>query len=75
MRLEHHNPTVGLLLCTSANERTVRYAVDASTSPMAVSGYRYTELPSDEQAALPAETELLDVVTTALGPNHDQPNE
>jgi len=66
LALEHHNPTIGLLLCTSSNERTVRYALDASTSPMAISGYRYAELPEDEQAALPAETELLDVVASAL---------
>lgn len=65
LRREHHNPTVGLLLCTSANERTVRYALDASTSPMAVSGYRYADLPLDEQQVLPAESELLEVVAGA----------
>jgi hypothetical protein len=30
---------------------------------MAVAGYRYTELSLAEQAALPGEQELLDVVT------------
>jgi len=71
---DHHNPTVGLLLCTSSNESTVRYSLDASTSPMAVSGYSYNELPQDEQAALPADTDLLDVVATALNSTDDAPN-
>ena len=46
VRLEHHAPTVGLLLCATRNERTVRYALARSTSPMAVAGYRYNELPA-----------------------------
>ena len=33
---------------------------------MAVAGYSYTELPRTEQAALPGEKELLEVVTHAL---------
>ena len=45
VRLEHHAPTVGLLLCATRSERTVRYALARSTSPMAVAGYRYSELP------------------------------
>ena len=66
VRLEHHAPTVGLLLCATRNERTVRYALARSTSPMAVAGYRYNELPPAEQAALPAEAELVDAVSAAL---------
>lgn len=66
LRRAHHNPTVGLLLCSSRNEQTVRYALDRATSPMAVAGYRYTELPPAEQAALPGEQELLDIVTHAF---------
>lgn len=62
----HHAPTVGLLLCTDRNERTVRYALGRSTSPMAVAGYRYDELPADEQAALPDEAELVEAVGDAL---------
>jgi predicted nuclease of restriction endonuclease-like (RecB) superfamily len=68
LRRDHHQPTVGLLLCAGRNERTVRYALSRSTSPMAVAGYRYTELPPAEQAALPGETELLEIVTHALDP-------
>src|SRR5215213_6146120 len=66
VRLEHHAPTVGLLLCATRNERTVRYALARSTSPMAVAGYRYSELPAAEQAALPGEAEIVDAVSATL---------
>lgn len=62
----HHAPTVGLLLCATRNERTVRYTLSRSTSPMAVSGYRYSELPAAERAAMPGEDALVDVVAHAL---------
>jgi YhcG PDDEXK nuclease domain len=60
------NETVGLLLCTAKNERIVRYALGRSTSPMAVAGYRYTELPESERALLPGEAELVEVVEAAV---------
>jgi predicted nuclease of restriction endonuclease-like (RecB) superfamily len=66
LRRPGHNETVGLLLCTVKNERIVRYALGRSTSPMAVSGYRYTELPDDERLLLPGEAELTAVVDAAV---------
>jgi predicted nuclease of restriction endonuclease-like (RecB) superfamily len=66
VRLAHHAPTVGLLLCATRNERTVRYSLARSTSPMAVAGYRYSELPAAERAAVPGEDALVDVVAEAL---------
>jgi predicted nuclease of restriction endonuclease-like (RecB) superfamily len=66
LRLPGHNETVGLLLCTAKNDRIVRYALGRSTSPMAVSGYRYTELPETEQQVLPGETELVELVEAAV---------
>lgn len=66
LRRDHHQPTVGLLLCAARNERTVRYALARTASPMAVAGYRYTELPPAEQAVLPGEAELIEIVTRAL---------
>lgn len=58
--------TIGLLLSTSRNERVVRYALGRSTSPLAVAGYRYTELGPAEQAILPAEHELFQVVADVV---------
>jgi predicted nuclease of restriction endonuclease-like (RecB) superfamily len=66
MRRTHHAETVGILLCTARSDRMVRYALGHSTSPMAVAGLRYNELPAGERSVLPPEDELLAVVTEAL---------
>jgi predicted nuclease of restriction endonuclease-like (RecB) superfamily len=66
LRRAHHSATIGLLLCSAKNDSTVRYALNASTSPMAVAGYRYTELPEVEQAVLPTEDALLEIVAHAF---------
>jgi YhcG PDDEXK nuclease domain len=68
----HHAPTIGLLLCATRNERTVRYALSRSTSPMAVAGYRYHELPAAERAAVPDEHILVDAVDAAIDQFDDQ---
>lgn len=53
-----HNDTVGILICGSKNEHTVRYALGRSDSPMAISTYTYESLPPAEQDALPGAEEL-----------------
>ena len=56
-RRPEHRPTVGLLLCTSRNEQTVRYALRGTSSSVAV--VEYAGLPANEQAALPADAALV----------------
>jgi predicted nuclease of restriction endonuclease-like (RecB) superfamily len=63
LRVESHAPTVGILICGSRNEHTVRYALSRAGSPMAVSTYTYESLPPAERSALPRDEEL----TAALG--------
>ncbi|MHA7146749.1 PDDEXK nuclease domain-containing protein [Arthrobacter sp. TmT3-37] len=58
LRREAHNDTVGILICGSKNDHTVRYALGRSESPMAVSTYTYETLPAAERRALPAADEL-----------------
>lgn len=53
---------MGILVCGSHKDHTVRYALNQAGSPMAVSSYTYETLPSSEKAALPSENDL----TTAL---------
>jgi predicted nuclease of restriction endonuclease-like (RecB) superfamily len=53
MRLPAHNPTVGILICGSRNDHTVRYSLGQSSSPLAVSTYTYDTLPAEERTALP----------------------
>lgn len=54
LKLEHHEPTVGILVCGSKHEPTVRYALDAAAQPVAVASYTYENLPEAEKASLPS---------------------
>ncbi len=59
LRREHHNETIGILICGTKNDRSVRYSLGRSTSPMAVAAYTYDKLPSAEQKLLPDEGHLV----------------
>ena len=59
LRREHHNETIGILICGTKNDRSVRYSLGRSTSPMAVAAYTYDKLPAAEQRALPNEGNLV----------------
>ncbi|MCZ2404458.1 DUF1016 family protein [Paenarthrobacter sp. Z7-10] len=65
LRLPRQAPTVGILVCGSRNERTVRYALDGSAQPLTVTSYTYEALPADERATLPSPS----AITAAL--EHD----
>lgn len=54
LRLPRRAPTVGILVCGSRNERTVRYALDGAAQSLTVTSYAYEALPVDEQATLPS---------------------
>ena len=58
MKREFHNETVGILICGSKNDHTVRYSLGRSTSPMAVSAYTYEQLPDQDKAMVPGEDQL-----------------
>jgi predicted nuclease of restriction endonuclease-like (RecB) superfamily len=47
-------PTVGILVCGSKHDPTVRYALDGSSQPIAVTSYTYDTLPAKEREALPS---------------------
>jgi predicted nuclease of restriction endonuclease-like (RecB) superfamily len=53
LRRDHHNETIGILICGSKNDRSVRYSLGRATSPMAVASYTYDALPSDVRQGLP----------------------
>lgn len=65
LRLPRQAPTVGILVCGSRNERTVRYALDGSAQPLTVTSYTYEALPADEKETLPSPA----AITAAL--EHD----
>ncbi|WP_211882923.1 PDDEXK nuclease domain-containing protein [Pseudarthrobacter albicanus] len=59
LRRDHHNETIGILICGTKNDRSVRYSLGRSTSPMAVAAYTYDNLPPAEQQALPNEGHIV----------------
>ena len=59
LRRDHHNETIGILICGTKNDRSVRYSLGRSTSPMAVAAYTYDKLPPAEQKSLPDEGHLV----------------
>ncbi|MET3176402.1 UNVERIFIED_ORG: putative nuclease of restriction endonuclease-like (RecB) superfamily [Arthrobacter sp. UYCu721] len=59
LRRDHHNETIGILICGTKNDRSVRYSLGRSTSPMAVAAYTYDKLPPAEQQALPNEGHIV----------------
>jgi predicted nuclease of restriction endonuclease-like (RecB) superfamily len=59
LRRDHHNETIGILICGTKNDRSVRYSLGRSTSPMAVAAYTYDKLPQAEKQALPDEGHIV----------------
>ncbi|WP_211880082.1 PDDEXK nuclease domain-containing protein [Pseudarthrobacter albicanus] len=53
LRREAHADTVGILICGSKNDHTVKYSLGRSSSPMAVAAYTYDALPADVRKELP----------------------
>lgn len=53
LRRKSHAETVGILICGSKNDHTVRYSLGRTTSPMAVASYTYDALPVAVRQDLP----------------------
>lgn len=59
VRKPHENPTIGILLCKSANKAFVEYVIRDYTNPMGVATYKTAEDMSDElRKALPDMDEM-----------------
>ena len=63
-----HAATLGLLLVAGRNEQLVRYALSATSAPVAVADYTYDALPADTRAALPSLEELAAALDPGLLP-------
>jgi predicted nuclease of restriction endonuclease-like (RecB) superfamily len=68
LRRPFHYDTVGILICGSKNDHTVRYSLGRATSPMAVAAYTYDQLPPADRQMVPAE----DQITAALDAMPDE---
>jgi predicted nuclease of restriction endonuclease-like (RecB) superfamily len=70
-RPDRHAPTIGLLLVAGRNEQIVRYALSASSAPLAVADYTYDTLPPDARAALPTAAQLAAALDPSTLPRAD----
>lgn len=57
IKMPEDNPTIGLLLCKTADEVIVEYSLRSKTKPIGVAEYRHT-LPTELRLELPAEDDL-----------------
>ncbi len=67
-RNEHHNETIGILICASKNDHTVRYSIGRATSPMAVASYSYEIFPAEVRKELPIADRRTAALDWADGP-------
>jgi len=65
-RPEVHAPTLGLLLVAGRSEQLVRYALSASSAPVAVADW--SSLPADARAMLPSADRLAAALDTSTLP-------
>lgn len=60
LRVEGDNPTVGLLLCKTKDEKVAEYSLQSIESPIGVSEYRTgDELPDEYASVLPSPEDLM----------------
>ncbi len=52
------NPSIGILLCKTKSEITVKYALEIVNKPIGVATYSYSELPKEIAANLPNDEEF-----------------
>jgi len=63
VRLPHENPSIGIILCKSKNQRIVEYAFRDLTKPMGVASYKLaSELPPEYKNILPDTEQLRELL-------------
>ena len=63
VRLPHENPSIGIILCKSKNQRIVEYAFRDLTKPVGVASYKLaSELPPEYRNILPDTEQLKELL-------------
>jgi YhcG PDDEXK nuclease domain len=62
LRRPGHLPTIGILLVDDKEDVVVRYALAATTSPLAVATYTYDNLPAAARTQLPSNAGFRNVI-------------
>ena len=69
VRKPHENPSIGIVLCKSANKDFVEYVIQKYTSPMGVATYKTAaDMPEDLRKALPDIEDLKKIISDEAVP-------
>ena len=67
VKLQHENPSIGIIICKEKNRTIVEYALRHSSSPIGVATYSLTsELPEHYKSLLPSSKDIADKVNILL---------
>ena len=71
VRKPHENPSIGIVLCKSADKSYVEYMIQDYDKPMGVATYKTaTDMPERLRKALPDQEELLKIIGRELNNNN-----
>lgn len=60
VKLEHENPSIGIIICKSKNRTVVEYALRDTNQPIGVATYTmYSQLPEEWKKLLPSPEEIV----------------
>lgn len=63
LKADHHNPSVGIILCKEANNIVVEYTLKQTSVPLGVAEYRLVrELPEQLKGLIPSADELKETI-------------
>ncbi|MBR1928410.1 MAG: DUF1016 family protein [Paludibacteraceae bacterium] len=72
VRKPHENPSIGIVLCKSADKSYVEYMIQDYDKPMGVATYKTaTDMPERLRKALPDQEELLKIIGSELNNNNN----
>lgn len=73
VRKPHENPSIGIVLCKSADKSYVEYMIQDYDKPMGVATYKTaTDMPERLRKALPNQEELLKIIGSELNDNNNK---
>lgn len=73
VRKPHENPSIGIVLCKSADKSYVEYMIQDYDKPMGVATYKTaTDMPERLRKALPDQEELLKIIGSELNDNNNK---
>jgi hypothetical protein len=64
LKQQHHNPTIGVIVCRNKNRLEVEYMLELAKDPMGVATFnKYRDLPAEYAKYLPSEAEIIKRLT------------